>query len=127
MRFEQLDVWKRASRLSCEIYKLTEKVDNWGFKDQITRSGLSVPSNIAEGEERDTTKEKIRFLYYAKGSLGELVTQLYIGVEAGFLDKKTSIMLVNEAKELAKIIGTMIKNKQSKIKDARKLRTEPRV
>ncbi|KVX03550.1 four helix bundle protein [Shewanella frigidimarina] len=127
MRFEQLDVWKRASRLSCEIYKLTEKVDNWGFKDQITRSGLSVPSNIAEGEERDTTKEKIRFLYYAKGSLGELVTQLYIGVEAGFLDKKTSLMLVNEAKELARIIGTMIKNKQSKIKDARKLRTEPRV
>jgi four helix bundle protein len=127
MRFEQLDVWKRASRLSCEIYKLTEKVDNWGFKDQITRSGLSVPSNIAEGEERDTTKEKIRFLYYAKGSLGELVTQLYIGVEAGFLDKKTSLILVNEAKELAKIIGTMIKNKQSKIKDARKLRTEPRV
>ncbi|MGI2111894.1 four helix bundle protein [Shewanella frigidimarina] len=127
MRFEQLDVWKRASRLSCEIYKLTEKVDNWGFKDQITRSGLSVPSNIAEGEERDTTKEKIRFLYYAKGSLGELVTQLYIGVEAGFLDKKTSLMLVNEAKELAKIIGTMIKNKQSKIENDRNLRTKPRV
>ncbi|MGP1719216.1 four helix bundle protein [Shewanella frigidimarina] len=127
MRFEQLDVWKRASRLSCEIYKLTEKVDNWGFKDQITRSGLSVPSNIAEGEERDTTKEKIRFLYYAKGSLGELVTQLYIGVEAGFLDKKASLILVNEAKELAKIIGTMIKNKQSKIENDRNLRTEPRV
>lgn len=127
MRFEQLDVWKRASRLSCEIYKLAEKVDNWGFKDQITRSGLSVPSNIAEGEERDTTKEKIRFLYYAKGSLGELVTQLYIGVEAGFLDKKASLILVNEAKELAKIIGTMIKNKQSKIENDRNLRTEPRV
>ncbi|RPA38308.1 four helix bundle protein [Shewanella frigidimarina] len=127
MRFEQLDVWKRASRLSCEIYKLADKVNNWGFKDQITRSGLSVPSNIAEGEERDTTKEKIRFLYYAKGSLGELVTQLYIGVEAGFLDKKASLILVNEAKELAKIIGTMIKNKQSKIENDRNLRTEPRV
>nr|WP_283107806.1 four helix bundle protein [Shewanella basaltis] len=48
MRFEQLDVWKRASRLSCDIYKLTESVSNWGFKDQITRSGLSVPSNIAD-------------------------------------------------------------------------------
>ncbi|ABI72660.1 four helix bundle protein [Shewanella frigidimarina] len=127
MRFELLDVWKRASRLSCEIYKLADKVNNWGFKDQITRSGLSVPSNIAEGEERDTTKEKIRFLYYAKGSLGELVTQLYIGVEAGFLDKKASLILVNEAKELAKIIGTMIKNKQSKIENDRNLRTEPRV
>ena len=127
MRFELLDVWKRASRLSCEIYKLADKVNNWGFKDQITRSGLSVPSNIAEGEERDTTKEKISFLYYAKGSLGELVTQLYIGVEAGFLDKKASLILVNEAKELAKIIGTMIKNKQSKIENDRNLRTEPRV
>ena len=48
MRFEQLDVWKRASRLSCDIYKLTESVSNLGFKDQITRSGLSVPSNIAD-------------------------------------------------------------------------------
>jgi four helix bundle protein len=117
MRFEQLDVWKRASRLSCDIYKITEKVDNWGFKDQITRSGLSVPSNIAEGEERDTTKEKIRFLYYAKGSLGELVTQLYIGIEIGYLERQHSLKLVNEAKELAKIIGTMIKNKQSTIKE----------
>lgn len=43
MRFEQLDVWKRASRLSCQIYQVTESVSNWGFKDQITRSGLSVP------------------------------------------------------------------------------------
>jgi four helix bundle protein len=72
-------------------------------------------------------KKKIRFLYYAKGSLGELVTQLYIGVEAGFLDKKASLILVNEAKELAKIIGTMIKNKQSKIENDRNLRTEPRL
>ncbi|VEE63525.1 four helix bundle protein [Shewanella putrefaciens] len=48
MRFEQLDVWKRASRLSCQIYQVTELVSNWGFKDQITRSGLSVPSNIAD-------------------------------------------------------------------------------
>ncbi|GIU31845.1 hypothetical protein TUM4644_31680 [Shewanella colwelliana] len=48
MRFEKLDVWKRASRLSCQIYKETEAIQNWGFKDQITRSGLSVPSNIAD-------------------------------------------------------------------------------
>jgi four helix bundle protein len=115
MRFEQLDVWKRASRLSCEIYKATEKVQNWGFKDQITRSGLSVPSNIAEGEERETPKEKIRFLYYAKGSLGELVTQLYIGIEIGYLDKQSSMEMIKEAKELAKILGALIKNKESQI------------
>jgi four helix bundle protein len=66
MRFEQLDVWKRASRLSCQIYKATESVNNWGFKDQITRSGLSVPSNIAEGEERETIKEKSGFYIMPK-------------------------------------------------------------
>ena len=115
MRFEQLDVWKRASRLSCEIYKVTESIQNWGFKDQITRSGLSVPSNIAEGEERETPKEKIRFLYYAKGSLGEWVTQLYIGIEIGYLDKQSSMEMIKEAKELAKILGSLIKNKESQI------------
>jgi four helix bundle protein len=117
MRFEQLDVWKRASRLSCEIYRLTESVSNWGFKDQITRSGLSVPSNIAEGEERETLKEKIRFLYYAKGSLGELVTQLYIGAEIEYLDKQIAMSMVKEAKELAKILGALIKQKQALIKE----------
>ncbi|MCL1093793.1 four helix bundle protein [Shewanella kaireitica] len=117
MRFEQLDVWKRASRLSCEIYKATESVQNWGFKDQITRSGLSVPSNIAEGEERETIKEKVRFLYYAKGSLGELVTQLYIGIEIGYLNRQSSMDMIKEAKELAKIIGSLIKNKESQIKE----------
>ena len=117
MRFEQLDVWKRASRLSCEIYKATETVQNWGFKDQITRSGLSVPSNIAEGEERETIKEKVRFLYYAKGSLGELVTQLYIGIEIGYLNRQCSMDMIKEAKELAKIIGSLIKNKESQIKE----------
>ncbi len=117
MRFEQLDVWKRASRLSCDIYKATETIQNWGFKDQITRSGLSVPSNIAEGEERETSKEKIRFLYYAKGSLGELVTQLYIGIEIGYLNKTSSMDMIKEAKELAKIIGSLIRNKESQIKE----------
>lgn len=117
MRFEQLDVWKRASRLSCDIYKATETIQNWGFKDQITRSGLSIPSNIAEGEERETSKEKIRFLYYAKGSLGELVTQLYIGIEIGYLNKTSSMDMIKEAKELAKIIGSLIRNKESQIKE----------
>lgn len=87
-----------------------------GFKDQITRSGLSVPSNIAEGEERETLKDQIRFLYYAKGSLGELVTQLYIGIEVGYLAKEPALLMVQEAKELAKILGAIIKQKQSKSK-----------
>ena len=59
MRFEELDVWKRSARLSAEIYKKLCSLKDYGFKDQITRSGLSVPSNIAEGFERLDANQKI--------------------------------------------------------------------
>ena len=77
-RFEELDVWKRSARLSAEIYKaLIEFKDN-GFRDQITRSGLSIPSNVAEGYERNSNKERALFLNYAKGSAGELNIATYL-------------------------------------------------
>ena len=80
MKFEDLEVWKRSARLSAELYKELRELKDWGFRDQITRSGLSIPSNIAEGIERLTAQDCIRFLGYAKGSCGELRTQVYIGI-----------------------------------------------
>ena len=56
-RFEDLEVWKRSACLSAEIYKALAELKDFGFRDQITRSGLSVPSNIAEGYERESNKE----------------------------------------------------------------------
>jgi four helix bundle protein len=56
-RFEELDVWKRSVRLSAEIYKALAGLHDCGFRDQITRAGFSVPSNISEGYERDSNKE----------------------------------------------------------------------
>ena len=61
MRFEDLDVWKRAMKLSTNIYKELKNLKDYGFKDQITRSGLSIPSNIAEGFERTSNKESVNF------------------------------------------------------------------
>ena len=81
--FEDLEVWKRSCRLCVEIYKTLEACKEFGFRDQATRSALSIPSNIAEGYERNTPKEYTRFLKIAKGSCGELRTQLYIGIELG--------------------------------------------
>ena len=75
--FEDLEVWKRSARLSADIYKTLANLKDFGFKDQITRSGLSIPSNIAEGSERETNKERDNFSNYAKGSTGELRTQIY--------------------------------------------------
>ncbi len=76
-RFEELDVWKRSARLSAEIYKTLVELKDYGFRDQITRAGLSIPSNVAEGYERNSNKELALFLNYAKGSAGELRTQIH--------------------------------------------------
>ena len=69
--FEELDVWKRAVELSAEIYRETSQLRDFGFRDQITRAGLSIPSNIAEGMERSTSADQCKFLDYARASCGE--------------------------------------------------------
>jgi len=112
--FEDLEVWKRSCRLSVGLYRELEGVKNWGFRDQITRSGLSVPSNIAEGFERDSDAEIARFLTIAKGSCGELITQIYIGIEAGFIVRDVGMSWVKEAKEINAILGALIKRHRSR-------------
>ena len=80
-RFEELEVWKTSIELCTEVYKLTNTElfsKDFGLKDQIRRSSVSVPSNISEGYERDSKKQFLYFLVIAKGSCGELRTQLKI-------------------------------------------------
>ena len=109
MKFEDLEVWKRSARLSTDIYKSLTNLKDYGFKDQITRSGLSIPSNIAEGMERNSQKEKARFLDIAKGSAAELRTQTYIGIEIGYIPKKTGNHWINETKEISAMLVSLIK------------------
>ena len=108
-RFEELDIWKRSARLSADIYKQLATLKDFGFKDQITRAGLSVPSNIAEGCERESDKEVANFLNYAKGSLGELRTQIYIGMEIGYIDNAIGKTWIKETDEIAKMLHSFIK------------------
>ena len=108
VKFEDLDVWKRSARLSADIYKALINLKDYGFKDQITRSGLSIPSNIAEGMERESTKECINFLSYAKGSCGELRTQVYIGMDIGYINEESGKLWINETREIsAMLVGLM--------------------
>jgi four helix bundle protein len=75
--FRGLVVWQKAKKLAVRIYKISNEGllgKDFGFRDQIRRSAVSIPSNIAEGDERGTDKESIRFFYIAKGSLAELRT-----------------------------------------------------
>lgn len=112
MRFEDLDVWKRAVKLSARIYKEFNNLKDYGFKDQITRSGLSVPSNIAEGFERTSNKESIIFLSYAKGSCGELRTQIYIGIDIEYINKGTGKEWLQEVNEISAMLNGLIKTRR---------------
>ena len=112
MKFEELDVWKRSSRLCSDIYRELRDLNDWGFRDQITRSALSIPSNIAEGFERLSAKDTVRFLGYSKGSCGELRTQIYIGVDIDYIDKDTGKAWINETQELSAMIGGLIQTKR---------------
>ena len=114
MGFEDLDVWKRGARLSADIYKELSNVKDFGFKDQVTRSGLSIPSNIAEGVERESNKDCIRFLDYAKGSCGELRTQIYIGIDIGYINGETGKKWIQETRELSAMLVGLIRTKQTK-------------
>ena len=108
MAFEDLDVWQRSSRLSANIYKELFCLKDYGFRDQITRSGLSIPCNIAEGIERKSSKETRNFLSYAKGSCGELRTQIYIGMDIGYIPEITGKKWITETKEIsAMLVGLM--------------------
>ena len=108
MAFENLEVWKKSARLSGDIYKELRNLKDFGFKDQITRSGLSIPSNIAEGLERNSKKETINFLSYAKGSCGELRTQIYIGIDIQYIPSETGKNWLEETKQIsAMLVGLM--------------------
>ncbi|MBE0458768.1 MAG: four helix bundle protein [Pseudoalteromonas prydzensis] len=112
MNFEKLEVWKRSARLSADIYIHTKQIKDYGFRDQLTRSGLSVPSNIAEGMSRDSNKEKKRFLDIARSSLSETRTQIYIGIEIEFINKDQGCSWLQETRELSAMLNSL-KNKLS--------------
>lgn len=106
--FENLDTWRRSSQLCVTLYRELCDSRHWGFRDQLTRAALSVPSNIAEGYERNSRKEYVQFLRIAKGSCGEVRTQLHIGLEAGLIDKAIAPRLIQEATEIGRMLGAMI-------------------
>ena len=87
---------------------------DFGFKDQITRSSLSIPSNIAEGMERSTEKEKARFLEIARGSVAELKTQIKIGIEIKYINKETGEQWLKETKEISAMLIGLTRSLKSK-------------
>lgn len=109
--FMELPIWKESIVLGKEIYLLTSTgkfEKDYSFKDQIRRAVISISSNIAEGFERSNNNEFIRFLLIAKGSIGEVRSQLYFALALGYINKQTFDDLNNKFDSLGKQIGSFI-------------------
>jgi four helix bundle protein len=105
---EDLEVWKRACRFSVSVLNMLAGCGHPVLRDQLARSSLSVPSNIAEGYERGLPRERIQFLRIAKGSCAEAWTQLLIGADANLLPRQAALVLAEEAKQIAKMTAGLI-------------------
>jgi len=106
--FEDLEVWKIACRISIQVYTILKTCRDYGMKDQMTRASVSIASNIAEGSERDSSKEFVRFLNIAKGSSAELRTQLYIAGEVGIIPVSVQEKLIEELTVLSRKLHKLI-------------------
>ncbi len=108
--FEDLEVWRRGCRLSIDIFKAFAVCKFANLKNQIERAALSIPSNIAEGAERGGKREFGQFLKIAKGSAGELRTQLYIARKLDILEQKSFQRLLGESREISAMIEGLRKS-----------------
>ena len=111
-KFENLRVWRRSKDLTVKVYKLTCKSPfdkDYGLRDQLRRAAVSVPSNIAEGDESGTNRLSIRYFYTAKGSIAEMHTQIIIANEIGYFSDPDKNDLLNECGAISAMLNNLIK------------------
>jgi len=115
--YENLKVWHRAVDLAVSIYNLTSENNlfqkDFGLKDQMRRSSVSISSNISEGDQLGTDKQAIRQFFIAKGSTAELYTQLIISAKIGYLNDDDSKIYLNECRGISAMLTNLIKSRST--------------
>ena len=109
--FTDLEVWKMAHKFVVDIYKLTKKFpreEMYGLVSQLRRAAISVTSNIAEGFCRFHYKDKMRFYYYARGSMSECENEVIVSRDIGYLDNRTASLMLAKASEIGKMLNGLI-------------------
>ena len=116
--FTDLAVWQKSMDLSAEIYKIVKflpREELYCLSDQMRRAVISIPSNIAEGNQRASLREYIHFLYIAKVSLGELVTQIMLCEQMKYIDEEKKDELVIKCSEVGRMQSGLINNLNSRL------------
>ena len=109
--FRKLRVWQRAKDLAVYVYKVSSQgkfAKDYGLKDQICRAAVSIPSNIAEGDELDTNKHSIKFFHIAKGSCAEVLTQAIIAHEISYLANDHFTHISEECRVILSMLAKLI-------------------
>ncbi len=112
--FEDLVVWQLAIELAASVYGKFASIRDSGLRDQLQRAAVSISSNIAEGYERESNADFIRFLYYAKGSCGEVRSQLHVARRVRLLADQTALDMIEEARLLSRKLGAYIRVRETK-------------
>lgn len=110
--FKDLRVWKEGVQLATEIYAITKIapfVKDYGLSNQIQRAGVSISSNIAEGNQRGSDRESVRFFNIARASAAEVITQLPIAHNIGYIDKETLLRLEAKTEKIRAGLWGLIK------------------
>jgi len=116
--YRQLIAWQKAMELVRHVYRFAERFpreEMFGLRSQIQRAAVSVPSNIAEGQGRDSTKEFLRHLSIAYGSLMEVETQILIALELNYLDARSADELLEFSAETGRVINGLIRSLKKKL------------
>lgn len=115
--FRDLIAWQKAKSFVVLIYKVTDKfprAELYSLTDQIRRASVSIPSNIAEGYQRKTTKEFYQFLRIAYSSCAEVETQVEIARDLKYVEEKPYLRLISDIQEIEKILVGLLKSVESK-------------
>ena len=113
--YQDLKVWQMAMDLTAEVYKLVKKLpkeEAYAMSDQMRRAVVSIPSNIAEGSDRNSDKEFAQYLHIARGSKSELETQLLISVRVGYLTETDIQLAVQMCKEIGSMLTALIRRQR---------------
>jgi len=111
-RFEDLEVWQRARDLTRLVYRETSKTrfgNDFALRDQMRRAAVSVMSNLAEGFEREGSREFSQFVALAKGSCGEIRSQAYVAVDQNYFSEETFQEISESAKRLSRMLSSLLR------------------
>ena len=120
--YKELKVWQKAYTLCLQIYGVTKHYpveERFGLSSQVRRAGVSVPSNIAEGYGRKSTREYVQFLYVSYGSICEIETQLLLAKDLHYLKEISFVELNSILREVERMLKALIRSLEKKMEKKR--------